>query len=199
MNTLKYLTRKRGPLASNLLEAGAFAKSRPELDACDMEVLFVPLGSLERGVDPPAEHGFSLFAALLTPQSRGRIILVSADPLTPPRIEPEYLAATEDRDLFRAAVALARKIAESEPFSACRGPASAFGLEDSARSMHHAAGTCRMGQDEASVVDASLQVHGVSGLRVADASIMPTIPRAHPNATVMMIAEKAVRLIRENP
>ena len=197
MNTLQYLARKRGPLASNLFEAGAFAKSRPELDACDIEVLFVPLGSLERGLHPPAEHGFSLFAAMLTPKSRGRITLVSADPMTPPRIDPEYLSAPEDRDLFRAAVALARKIAESEPFSAYRGPASAFGLEDSARSLHHAAGACRMGQDDACVVDASLQVHGVAGLRVADASIMPMIPRAHPSATVMVIAEKAARLIRE--
>ncbi len=196
LNILQYLTRKRGPLTSNLLEAGAFAKSRPELEACDMEVLFAPLGSLERGLEPPAEHGFSLFAAMLTPKSRGRITLASADPRTPPRIDPEYLSEPEDRDLFRAAVALARKIAESEPFSAFRGAASAFGLEDSARSMHHAAGSCKMGADAASVVSVSLQVHGVTGLRVADASIMPVIPRAHPSATVMAIAEKAARLIR---
>jgi choline dehydrogenase len=197
MNTLQYLARKRGPLSSNLIEAGAFAKSRPDLEACDLEVLFAPLGSLERGLDPPAEHGFSLFAASLTPTSRGRITLASADPLTPPRIDPEYLSAEEDRDLFRAALALARKIAESEPFSSYRGPASAFGMEDSARSMHHAAGACKMGLDATSVVDSSLQVHGVAALRVADASIMPVIPRAHPNATVVVIAEKAARLIRE--
>ena len=196
MNTLQYLARKRGPLASNLLEAGTFAKSRPEVEACDIEILFAPLGFLERGLDPPAEHGFSLFAVVLTPKSTGRITLVSADPLTPPRIDPEYLAAPEDRDLFRTAVALARKIAESEPFSAYRGPASAFGVEDSARSMYHAAGGCKMGSDAASVVDSTLQVHGVTGLRVADASIMPVIPRAHPSATVMVIAEKAARLIR---
>jgi choline dehydrogenase len=195
LNTLQYLTRKSGPLVSNLLEVGAFAKSSPDLDACDLEVLFAPLGSLERGLDPPAEHGFSLFAALLAPKSRGRITLASADPLTPPRIDPEYLSAEEDRDLFRAAVALARQIAESAPLSAYRGTASAFGLEDSARSLHHAAGGCKMGSDAAGVVNSDLQVYGVNGLRVADASIMPVIPRAHPSATVMVIAEKAAKLI----
>src|SRR5262249_22074841 len=137
-----------------------FAKSRPGVEACDIEVLFAPLGFLERGLDPPAEHGFSLFAVMLTPKSRGRITLASADPLTPPRIDPEYLSAPEDRELFLAAVALARKIVESAPFAAYRGPASAFGVEDSARSMHHAAGACKMGSDDLSVVDSSLQVHG---------------------------------------
>jgi choline dehydrogenase len=200
LNILNYLTRKRGPLVSNLLEAGAFAKSRPERAACDLEILFAPLGSLERGLTPPAEHGFTLFAALLTPKSRGRITLASADPLAPPRIDPAYLsgpaADPEDRELLLKAVALARRIAESQPFSAYRGSAAAFGLEDTARSLHHPAGSCKMGQDAASVVDSVLQVHGVTGLRVADASIMPLIPRAHPGATVMAIAEKAARLIR---
>jgi choline dehydrogenase len=199
-NTLNYLLRKRGPLVSNLLEAGAFAKSRPDLDACDLEIMFAPLGSLEHGLTPPAEHGFSLFAALLTPQSRGRITLASADPLAPPRIDPEYLsdgeADGEDRELLLKAVALARRIAESEPFSAYRGAASAFVWEDTARSLHDPVGSCKMGQDAASVVDSALQVHGVAGLRVADASIMPLIPRAHVGATVVAIAEKAARLIR---
>jgi choline dehydrogenase len=196
LNTLNYLTRKRGPLVSNILEAGAFAKSRPDLGACDLEILFAPLGSLERGLAPPAEHGFSLFAALLTPKSRGRITLTSADPLTPPRIDPAYLSTAEDRELLLKAVALARRIAESEPLAAYRGAAAAFGLEDTARSLHHPGGSCKMGQDAASVVDSDLQVHGVAGLRVADASIMPLIPRSHPGATVMAIAEKVARLIQ---
>ncbi len=196
LNTLNYVTRKRGPLVSNLLEAGAFAKSRPEIDACDLEILFTPLGSLERSLTPPAEHGFSLFAALLTPKSRGRITLASADPLAPARIDPAYLSDPEDRELHLKAVALARRIAESEPFAAYRGTAAAFGLEDTARSLYHPAGSCKMGQDAASVVDSALQVHGVAGLRVADASIMPLIPRADPATTVIAIAEKAARLIR---
>ncbi len=195
-NTVNYLLRKRGPLVSNLLEAGAFAKSRPDLDGCDLEILFAPLGSLEHGLTPPAEHGFSLFAALLTPQSRGRITLASADPLTPPRIDPAYLMDSEDGDVLLKAVALARRIAEAESFSAYRGAASAFGWEDTARSLHDPVGSCKMGEDAASVVDSALQVHGVAGLRVADASIMPVIPRAHTGATVVAIAEKAARLIR---
>jgi choline dehydrogenase len=207
LNSLNYLFHKRGPLASNLLEAGAFAKSRQDLDACDLEILFAPLGSLEHGLTPLEEHGFSLFAALLTPQSRGRITLASADPLVQPRVDPAYLLDSEvdsevdseagpaDRELLLKAVALARRIAESEPFSAFRGAAAAFGLEDTARSLHHPVGTCKMGQDAESVVDSDLQVHGVAGLRVADASIMPVIPRAHPEVTVMAIAQKAARLI----
>lgn len=198
LNILSYIARKSGPLVSNLLEAGAYAKSCPDLPACDLEILFVPLGSLETGLKPPAEHGFSFFAALLTPRSRGRISLTSDDPMAPPRIDPEYASAPEDRAALDAASQLARRIASTESFAPYRGPSAAGGWQETARSLYHPGGTCRMGQDASSVVDPELKVHGIAGLRIADASIMPVIPRAHPSATVTIIAEKAARLILGN-
>jgi choline dehydrogenase-like flavoprotein len=196
LNMVRYMTRKDGPLASNVAEAGAFLKSNPDLEACDLEIIFAPLASLDSSLAPPAAHAFSLTAALLTPQSRGQITLASADPLEPPRLDPAYLSHPEDRARLIEGIARARSIAGSEPFAPYRGAVISGDLEAQAQSLHHAAGSCRMGEDGGSVVNAALQVHGVAGLRVADASVMPRIPRAHPNATVTMIAEKAARLIR---
>ena len=196
LNMVRYVTRKDGPLASNVAEAGAFLKSKLDLDACDLEIVFAPLGSLDASLAPPGAHAFSLTAVLLQPQSRGRITLSSADPLEPPRIDPRYLSCPEDRACLLEAVSRARTIAGSEPFAAYRGAVISGDFETQAQSLHHATGTCRMGDDPESVVDAALQVRGVTGLRVADASVMPQITRAHPNATVAMIAEKAARLIQ---
>lgn len=198
-NALRYRLRKQGPLESNLIEAGACLKSKKDAEACDQEILFAPLYSLERGVAPPAEHGFTLLAAVLTPKSKGRLSLASGDPLQAPRIDPGFLTEAEDRELLKKAAERAREIATSPAFVAYRG--SAYGSESSeieelVVSLNHGSGTCRMGGDAESVVDPELRVRGIDRLRVADASVMPVIPRAHPNATVMAIAEKAARLIR---
>jgi choline dehydrogenase len=194
--TLQYRLRKSGPLASNLIEAGAFLKSSPDLEACDLEVMFAPLYELEKGLARPAtQHGFTLLAAPLQPQSRGTIALASADPQDAPRIDPGYLTEPGDRERLAQAAERARGIVAAAPFAEYRGAAVSDEIEERAVSLHHAAGTCRMGPDQTSVVNAALEVHGVAGLRVADASVMPALPRSHPNATVMMIAEKAARLI----
>jgi choline dehydrogenase len=207
-NALQYRLRKSGPLASNLIEAGAFfkespfMKSSPKLDACDLEIMFAPLYDLGRGLGRQAgnQHGFTLLAAPLQSKSRGIITLASADAVDAPRIDPGYLSEADDRGRLAQAAEKARSIVEEEPFrpyrgTSYRGTAVSDEIEERAVSLHHAAGTCRMGADEASVVDAALRVRGVAGLRVADASIMPALPRAHPGATVMMIAEKAAQLI----
>jgi len=199
-NTLQYRLWNSGPLASNLIEAGAFAKSNPKLDACDVEVMFAPLYELERGLARPAvHHGFTLLAPPLQLKSRGSITLASADPLDAVRIDPGYLTDAEDRERLSQAAERARSIVDAAPFAAYRNAAAGShgidDLEERVVSLHHAAGSCRMGADEASVVDATLRVRGVAGLRVADASVMPALPRAHPHATVIMIAEKAARLI----
>jgi choline dehydrogenase len=198
--------RKQGPLASNLLEAGAFLKSRKAAQekgaqACDLEILFAPLFSLDRGLGARAErHGFTLLAALLTPKSRGRMFLTSADPLLAPAIDPGYLTEPKDRARLEQAVGRAREIVAASAFAPYRGAAPPDEMRDEMEelvvSLNHGVGTCRMGGEEDSVVDAVLRVHGVARLRVADASVMPVIPRAHPNATVMAIAEKAARLIQ---
>jgi choline dehydrogenase len=198
-NALRYRFRKQGPWTSNLIEAGTCWKSQKEAPACDLEILFAPLFSLERGLTRRADQsGFTLLGALLTPASRGRVTLASADPMDAPSIDPCYLAASGDRALLKRAAERAREIVDSAAFDAYRGAAGSDEIEELAVSLHHAAGTCRMGPGEDCVVDAALRVRGVAGLRVADAGIMPIIPRAHPNATVMAIAERAARLIRES-
>jgi choline dehydrogenase len=202
-NTLRYRFQKTGPLASNLIEAGAFVKSRATLDACDLEIMFAPLYEIEKGLArPAAQRGFTLFAAPLQPKSRGSVTLASADPSEAPRIDPGYLSEPEDRERLAQAEERARGIVEAGPFAEYLGAAASRDtddIEERAISLHHAAGSCRMGPDPAGdsacVVNSALQVHGVAGLRVADASIMPALPKAHPNATVMIIAEKAARLI----
>ncbi len=200
-NVAEHRLRKRGPLASNLIEGGAFLKSGSAAPACDLEILFAPLYSLERGLNAPAaHHGFTLLAALLTPASRGRVTLRSANPRDLPRVDPRYLTAPEDKELLARAAERARAIVAAPPFAPYRGEGAssrdADEIEEKTVSLHHAAGTCRMGMSEDCVTDASLRVRGIEGLRVADASIMPALPRSHPNATVMVIAEKAARLIR---
>jgi choline dehydrogenase len=205
-NALLYRLRKIGlgrfgPLASNLIEAGAFVKSRPDLDACDLEIMFAPLYELEKGLARQAgrQHGFTLLAAPLQMKSRGTVTLVSAEATEAPRIDPGYLAEPDDREQLAQAAEKARSIVEAEPFAPYRGTpvfSSNDDIEERAVSLHHAAGTCTMGPPATGVVNSALQVYGIAGLRVADASVMPSLPRAHPNATVMMIAEKAARLIQ---
>ena len=202
---LRYLVARMGPLTSNVAEACAFVRSRPDLPACDLQLHLAPVEYDLRLEGPPRVHAFTIGGVLVAPKSVGRIRLASTDPLKPPVIDPAYLSDPDGDDL-RALVhslRVARQIAQAAPLDAFRGaellpgPAANSDAELEAYVRSHAStlyqpvGTCRMGKDDRAVVDSRLRVRGVRGLRVVDASIMPTIPRGNTNAPTIMIAERA--------
>ena len=205
-NILKYLLLKRGPLTSNVAEAGGFA-SVGGADRPDIQFHFGPSYSVNHGFDNPDGHGFWLGALCLRPESRGRITLQSADPFDEPAIDPQYLTEDEDLERLLEGLKLVREILEAEPFDDYRAeevsPGSAVQsdeqlvehIRETAHSLYHPVGTCKMGDDELAVVDDRLAVHGLDGLRVVDASIMPTITSGNTDAPTTMIAERAADCI----
>lgn len=205
---LRYMVRRNGPLTSNVAEAIAFIRTRENLPAPDIEILFAPSYFMYHGFRSPKGHGYTLGAVLLRPKSRGQITLASPDPLAAPLIQPRYFSDADDLETMLAGVKFTRKLANAAPFDPYRGEEVAPGAsltEDDAlkayilqefQSLYHPVGTCRMGADAASVVDAQLRVRGVDGLRVVDASVMPTLIGGHTVAPALMIAEKAADLLK---
>ena len=206
---MQYLLFRRGMLTSTGGEAAAFVRTRPGLAAPDVEILFMPALWHDEGFTPPTEHGFTMGVVLLQPRSRGAIRLRSADPLQPPVIDGNYLSDREGDDVRTIVdgIRIARRIAAASPLArlsageivpgpAARGSEALAGsVRALAQTIYHPAGTCRMGLDLMSVVDSTLRVHGIDNLRVADASIMPTITRGHPHAAAMMIAERSAPMM----
>ncbi|MGE8144649.1 choline dehydrogenase [Pseudomonas frederiksbergensis] len=202
-----------GLAASNHFEAGAFIRSRAGVEHPDLQLTFMPLAVQPGSVDLVPGHAFQIHIDLMRPTSLGSVTLNSADPRQPPRILFNYLKTEQDRADMRAGARLVREIIEQPAMAAFKGKELVPGpqaqsdeaLDAWARQVtetgYHASGTCKMGpaSDPQAVVDPQLRVHGLDGLRVVDASIMPVIVSGNTNAPTVMIAEKASDLIRDLP
>ena len=182
------------------LHAHLFARSRPGLVGPDLQPLFFHLPLYLEGMDGPAD-GYTLMAGVIRPASRGRITLASADPTTAPLIDPACMSCEADLDAMVAAIELCREIGVQPALADWRGaelyPGDAD-LRDHVRrtaiTYHHQVGTCKMGVDELAVVDPELRVRGVEGLRIADASVRPSVPAGITPAPPRMIGERAAEL-----
>ena len=206
----RWIARRSGPATSNLGEAIAFVRTSESEPAPDVELLAIPAALLDHGRTRFPQHGMTVAAIVLTPESRGRVGLRSADPAAPPLVDPGTFSDPDGRDLERMVGglrtvqalltetrALGRLVTRRlnprmrlDDVGALRAHA-----RETAQTLYHPVGTCRMGADDAAVVDPELQVRGVTGLRVADASVMPRIVRGHTNAPSIAIGVHAGELV----
>ncbi len=206
---LKYLLFHRGVGTSNIAETGGFVVSDlAEDDRPDLQFHFVPAMLDDHGRNRLDGAGVTLHCCALRPDSRGHIEIVSSDPKKYPAIHANYLSAPQDMDLMIEGIRLSRKILASNAFKSSLGDEIFPGSEVTTRkdleafvrrkseTIYHPVGTCKMGDDELSVVDDQLRVRGLDGLRVIDASVMPTLVSGNTNAPTVMIAERASALIR---
>jgi choline dehydrogenase len=202
-----YLVRRRGPFTSSVAEAGGFVRTDEALPAPDIQLLFAPVMSMDHGFTEPTGHGFTIGPYLLTPQSRGSITLRSADPAAAPVVRANYYGETADLHRMLAGLRLCLDIVSQPALGRYRPqrylPAGGADGDDEllahlrARSetIYHPTSTAAMGPADTDVCDPQLRVRGVDGLRVADASVLPTVPRGNTNAPAIMVGEKAVDLL----
>ena len=203
----KWFGARRGPLTSNLAEAGLFTRSSPELPAPDLQYHFLPVKFWKQAEVDPDVDAFTAATVLVHVHSRGSVRLRSADPAWAPAIDAGYLTDERDLDALISGVEKAREIASAGPLASVLADEWSPGgtvrgrdalratVRDTLESLYHPVSSCRMGTDEQSVVDAQMRVRGVEGLRVVDASVMPTLVRGNTNAPTIMLAERAADLI----
>jgi choline dehydrogenase len=214
-NLARWQMTHSGPLTSNIAEAGGFSRSDPALPAPDIQWHALPVPYIDGGLADPASRALSVLITLISVGSRGKIRLRSSDPRHKPSIDPSYLSDLADLDPLVKAVGMAREFAAARPLSRLLRSEMAPGpgirsdadlrewIRGNLSTIYHPVGTCAMGGDSrlaasklTSVVDTELRVRGVEGLRVVDASVMPTVPRGNTNAPTIAIAERAADLIQ---
>jgi len=208
-DTIKYFSSKEGKFASTITEVGAFLKSSENSQRPDIQMHMVPLLSDDNGraLKLMRSEGYTCHVCVLRPKSRGTVSLKSADPTSPPEIDFNFFSHPEDQKILVDGMKVARKIFAAPAFDSYRGEEIHPGVDAQSDesifikskellgTIFHPVGTCKMGHDDNAVVDQELKVHGISGLRVVDASIMPTLISGNTNAPTIAIAEKAAEMI----
>ncbi|TAJ94126.1 MAG: hypothetical protein EPO31_08125 [Gammaproteobacteria bacterium] len=207
LSVFNYLLFRRGTLSSNVFESMGFLRTCEGLDRPDIQFVFQPAMRPKPGLPVPIGHGYAMNPVLLYPASRGRLTLASPDPHVAPLIDPRLLAEPGDIEPLYRSILISRRVFQAPAFARYQaeellpGPARQDEnaikeyIREYAVTVHHPVSTCRMGRGADSVVDPELRVHGLQGLRVADASVFPGLIGGNTNAAVVMVAEKAADMI----
>jgi choline dehydrogenase-like flavoprotein len=203
----QYRRERRGPITSNFAECGGFLKTRPDLDVPDIQLHFGMAMADNHGRKRHWGRGFTCHVCVLRPKSRGSVSLAGADPLAAPLIDPNFFGEEADLETMLAGFKTTRRLLQTPALRALQKKdmfAEGVETDDDIRELlrarvdtvYHPVGTARMGTDPLAVVDPKLRVHGLEGLRIVDASVMPTLIGGNTNAPTIMIGEKAADMIK---